>query len=580
MPKNLRWLTAGAVLALVTACDQTPNDQAQIEPAAEPQPKSVSMRPVEPASGDALSKAPVLRSMLPVDTYAYLRIPNFWGMIGTPTGGVLDKAIGSAAYANTVYSIREGVGSELLPELPPEARPLLSLLLTHSTSPIEIGVLPPLNPQSPMPNLLLTTSVDFADANALNTFLEEITRDIPDGKLLTPIQADKPGVLQLSVSRVMVKLDSANARLYLLGGEVQIPEDMDKVLGTLQATTTHPMYAAEAGVDTSGQGLFLWVNAAKLVEVANTMGQRQQTAMLGMFGVNDVKSISAGIGGSGSINRLKVAIEMPKRGFRAFLPLVTDAPSFGAAGEPDGIALFSLPNSTDLAAFEEEMAKFNSPEDTQKYQAFKEKFTEKLGFSIDDVLATFGQDVTLVWDDAGQYVGVRLKDAAKFQAIIDGATQRFNFKYSTHDVNGKTYHHLVVPSMFALMGEDIEPGDTPGEKFAKRILDVPSHMYWIEEDGYLLIASIPQILIDRSYISERVPVNKWLEDTQRLRADDSLALATLRIDDVPALMYRLNLETLAYLGDITGRPRVKPVFPRQARSASRWHQTIRSCHLN
>ncbi|WP_125931851.1 pilin [Thiosocius teredinicola] len=554
MQTRSRWLTFVLAISILSACDQAQTPQQVSEPAPAVETQQPTMRAVEPATGEALSKPAYLRERLPNDVYGYARIPSIWGMMGVPTGGVLDKAVGSAAYADAVRSIREGFSATVLPEFPPDARPMLSLLLLHATSPIEIAVLAPTDQQNPAPVVMITMAVDFSDAAALNKFLDEATSQAPGVAMLNPVQADQPGELLAGGMRLSVRLDQAESRLFLSGSVGPAPSATASIAQALQPNPTHPMYSVEQSIDASGQGLFVWVNTTQLIGLASAMGPRDQVAMMNMFGVNDIKSLAVGLGASGGIHRLKAVVEMPKRGFRTFLPLVGDAPTFSAAGDPTGIAVLGLPSTADWAAFEAELTKFSTPQDMQKYQDFKREFKEKLGFGIDDLLAALGQDMSIVFDDAGRYVAVRLKDGQKFHAIIDSAVQRFGFKHETREIGGNIYHHLTMPPFEQLLPDDAAAAKSEGEILARRFLDAPSHTYWIEEDGYLIMSSLPQVLMDRNYIAERTPVDQWLEQTQRMQADGALLLGTLRNDDVPGLMYQFNLEMLSYLGDVVQRP--------------------------
>ncbi len=553
MAKSIHWsalLLAGLLLA---ACDRTPTPGADSVSVTDTQP--TAMRPVEPAKGEALALRSHLREVLPDTAYAYLRIPSAWGVIGTPSGGALDKAVGSAPYADAVRSIREGFGANVIPELPPNAQLYARLLLQHAKSPIEAAALASTDPASPLPNLIVTTAVDFSGPDALNAFLQQATANYPQIQVLAPVQPTQAGVIAVAGVPTQVMLDTATSRLYLLSGVALQPTSLAQTLPGLKPTPAHAMRALEQSIDASGHGFFVWFNGPKLLELANAMGQRDQLAMLGLFGINFVKSVGLGIGTSGGIHRLKAVVEMPQRGFRAFLPVIKDAPTFQAAGEPTAVAVLGLPSPNDLVSIEAAASTFNTTEDMKKYREFKQQFAEKMGFSIEDILATLGQDVTFVSDEAGQYIAVRFKDAQKFHSLIDNATQRFGLNHTTRQIGGRTYHHLVMPSLdsLALKREAADPY-TWRRKIVTRFFGVPSHTYWVEEGDYLIVASLPQVLMDRNYIATRTPVDQWLKQEQRMEPAGALMMASVRNEGVPAFMYRLNLEGLSYLGDVAERP--------------------------
>ncbi len=554
MPLFNRLSIVFMVAVLATACEKPEAPKSAADPGAAGAKKPVAMRPVKPATGEMPAQQSYLRDVLPASAYAYARIPSTWGVMGVPTGGALDKAVGSAPYVDAVRSIREGFGTTVVPDLPEDAQFVTRLFLQHATSPLEAAALVSPDPASPLPNLLVTATVDFSNIDALNTFLQQATVQYPAVQVLTPVTAENVGVLSVVGLQTQVQFDAAKSRLYMLTGAALPPTGLVDALKTLQPNPSHAMRKQENSIDASGQGLFMWVNPPKLMELANATGQQEQVAMLALFGLTSMKSVGIGMGTSGGIHRLKAVVEMPQLGFRTFLPVIKDIPTFQAAGAPSGIGVLGLPGADDLVSIEAAIATLNTPEDMKAYREFKQLFAEKIGFTIEDILIALGQDVSFVSDEAGQYLAVRLKDAQKFQSIIETSTQRFGLKYSKREIAGYTYHHLVVPSIDSFYADALEGETGEGIEFFKRILDVPSHIYWVQEGDYLIMASLPQVLLDRNYLPTRTPVDEWLNKEQRMSADGALLMASVRNDGLPAFMYRMNLEVLSYLGDVVERP--------------------------
>lgn len=554
MPLVVRWSVLLFATVLAWGCDRPEPAKTASAPEAAMTSKPVVMRPVSPASGEALSQQSYLRDVLPVSAYAYARLPSLWGILGVPTGGALDKAVGSAPYADAVRVIREGFSSTVVPDLPEDAQFVTRLFLQHATSPIEAAALASPDAENPIPFLLVTAAVDFATTEALNAFLQQAAAQYPAVELLTPVQGDQVGILSIVGLQTQIKLDPASKRLYLLTGAVLQPTSLVEALKTLQPNSAHPMRPQENGIDASGQGLFVWASPPKLMELASAMGQQDQVAMLALFGLTSMKSVGIGMGTSGGIHRLKAVVEMPQMGFRAFLPVIRNTPAFKAAGAPKVIGTLGLPGPDDLVSIEAAAATLNSPEEMKAYREFKRLFAEKVGFTIDDIFAALGQDISFVADEAGQYLAVRVKDGEKFQSLIDTASQRFGLKYTRREIAGHTYHHLVIPSLDSLFAESMENEQQKGMLFLKRLLNVPSHLYWVQEGNYLIMASLPQVLMDRHYISDRVDVGQWLQRDQRMVGEGALLLLSARNRGLPALMYRMNLEALSYLGDMAERP--------------------------
>jgi len=94
----------------------------------------------------------------------------------------------------------------------------------------------------------------------------------------------------------------------------------------------------------------------------------------------------------------------------------------------------------------------------------------------------------------------------------------------------------------------------PGERAFMRLFGTPTHVYWVRDGDYLIAANLPQALIDRGYITHRTRADAWLRDSQRMDPRGALLLSSMSNEDLPAMMYRLDLELLTYLGDLSDRP--------------------------
>jgi hypothetical protein len=219
MTKHCRFLFLVSCFAFLFACsDDEDVSEAVEEPApivqatAPTQPKIPSPRPVVAASTALPTVGATLNSQLPADTIVYLRVPNVWGILGTPKGSMYDGALGATAYVNSVAGIREGFGQNVLPELPVDIQLLVELLMVHARSPIELAVLPAATAEIPFPELLLTVALDFADAASVNEFLVAASLQPPELEVATPIDANGAGVLLLAGLPVSVHYSASDSR--------------------------------------------------------------------------------------------------------------------------------------------------------------------------------------------------------------------------------------------------------------------------------------------------------------------------------------------------------------------------------
>lgn len=151
-----------------------------------------------------------------------LKYSQFLGILGTPKGSIYDRALGSAAYVDSVVGIREGFAENVLPELPVDIQVLVKLLMVHAVSPIELAVIPPATPELPFPELLMTVAFDFADVDAVNEFLNLASLQIAELEIATPLDANGNGILLLAGLPVSVHYGASDTRFHLhasMGGD-------------------------------------------------------------------------------------------------------------------------------------------------------------------------------------------------------------------------------------------------------------------------------------------------------------------------------------------------------------------------
>ena len=543
-----------AVIALLGACNGAESPTASTKTPEPAIAKVPALRPVVPANASTQFSKPILREMLPDSAYAYVRIPTIWGVMGTPTGSALLKAEGSQPYRQAVEGIHQGFVESIIPELPEQAQAMAQLLLKHIVSPLEIAVLDAPGSAAPIPNVMITAKVDFADGNALNEFVKDAAAQEPGIALSEPAGADGSAVVSVSGFPVMVQLDAANSRLYALLSTAPAPNALADARKALLPNPAHPMLALEKTIDTTGQGLFAWVNPPKLIALSNSMGNAGAGAMLTALGLNTMKNLALGVGSSEGAGRMKVVMDMPQTGFRAFIPVVHDLPAAQAAGAVRTVGVLALPSAQDLAAIESGIALSASPKAMQDYRDFKQRIAEQMGYSIEDLLAALGQDLSFISDEAGQYFALRIRDGAKFKAIVAATAKRKGASLTSRVIHGKTINHLVMPPFDGGLDEELKDADPKVARWVKRFANVPSHVYWVQEGDYLYYAGLPQPLIDRDYIAQRTSLSSWLASRQHVAPDGSVLLLSTREAGLPSLIYTFNLQMLSLVSDLVDRP--------------------------
>jgi len=527
----------------------TPGSAASVSP-------TQPMRPVEPGTGTAVSSAPWLRTVLPENAFAYVRIPSLWGLIGVPTGTVFDRAMGSQVYVDAVKSIRSGVIQTILPEMGDDIEPLWELLLAHARSPVEIAALIPAEKNAPMPEVLLTVILDFDSVDKLNLFLSKAAAANPALVVATPVGTDGRGILSLAGMPAFVKFNSDNGRLVMLAGSGNPADVLDKQISSLNTVADHRMYKLESELDSGGQGLFAWIDPGSLATMTHTPAGAA-LGSLALIGAQDMKAVAFGMGSADGKQRISMVVEMPAKGMRSFIPLVNADASVKAAGELSSVIMLGLPQVDDIKRIESQLSMMLPPESMQQYFSAMESMKQKLGFDMKDVVNSMGPEMIMLFDDAGSYVAARLKDEAAFDIMIAKLQKQPGITLDERNIGGRTYQHMK----FASYADSSSEEEADQSLLLKRILALPSHFYWTREDGYLLISTTPQPLIDRYYLKPGMAVGVWLKEQQKTDPKNSLLLASGRSHGLPGLMYDLNLQVLLALGDLVERPVDLFAFP-------------------
>lgn len=515
------------------------------DPTAAP---AVPYRVLPPAAQQAVAEPAFLRSVLPASTVAYLRIPSLWGLLGAPKGTLYDRAVGSAPYAEALLAIRGGALDTLIPELPAESRALAELLLAHLVSPLELAVMGAEGGAGPQ--AVLAATLDLADAGAVNALFGRVATQVPQLQVQTPIGADGAGLL-LAAGAIPIEVyfQTATRRLYLAPADPTAPgASLARRIAALAPAAANPVAAAEQALDNSAQGLFLWLDPAPLLRIMEAAGKVAEVANLRALGVSEARYLALAVGASNGKQRIKVLLDMPQVGFRAFLPAIDAQLGLHTAGTPNALAMLGLPGPEDLTKLEASLTGVLPADALATYQQVKAAIPEALGLTLEDLLGAFGDELLVISDQAGTYEALRLRDPAAYRRVLDQLVKRFDLRYETRDLLGTRFHHLVIPAM-PTTGDQAEL-----PPLLARLGSTPTHLFWIEADGYLLLSGLPQTLMDYLYAAERVPVGDWLRQAQGLDPSGALLLATTRGEGIPRLMYEIDLLVLSALSDVAGRP--------------------------
>lgn len=521
------------------------------------------LRPLPEQTAGAISAPSVLRENLPENTLAYVRIPSFWGLFFEGKGSFMHKLLASKPKAQVLQQLRDDLRARLPDWLDADLAALLAIELQHQLSPLEIAVLAPPTAGAVDPGLILTFKTAARDISQAQRLLDtlialagkerETETGAPPLSWQSRLDAEGEGVLAAPGFNVQVLYRAGQQRLYLLARAGSQGMKLARLINQSKADANTKMHRFEQAIDASGQGFFAWVDLARLLQAAGPMLAPQQQGMLQMFGLAEARQLAFGSGVSGGKGRTALILDMPKTGVRHFLPAINSGLDIATVGQPGMVMVFGIPGSQDWVRFEQMLA-LTGPENVRSAEEFKEAVQQASGFSVSEWLDTFGPEFVYISDTAGQYSALHLRSPENFSRLLHNLQTRHGFVYEERVVGDTRYYHLASPPV-----ADDQRGAL--EVFDRLYGIDPMHLYWKVENDYLVLANIPQVLIDREYYSDRIPLAGWLENSQKLDARDAVFAISAQAKGIPQVYYSAHLRLVQLLGDLIGRPVDLFAFP-------------------
>jgi hypothetical protein len=498
---------------------------------------------VEPWQGELPIGAPWLKDRLPLAALAYVRIPHPLGLLAMPKGNVFDAALGSEANIRNVTAIREALAARPDDELPLLADPRIDLVLEHLRSPIEVVVT-----TLPSPAALIGLTLGARSNAEVESIFESLAQFPPFLRLSGPLSGDGFGQIEGLPVAAHLHFEAATGRLAIYGGQLASRQALESVLAT-PLSPDHAMRALENQVDTSGQGLFAWVNAEQAIAMGAMFAPQETVQMLQGAGLMEVKSMALGAGVANGKGRLKWIADVGTDFDARFLPVVSNQINATAAGEPKRFFLFSIPSPEEFARLETLVSSRLPPDAGSSWMEAKDSMAQAAGVPVEALLAAVGPELFVVSDLAGDYVGVRIRDQAAFDDIVASLAARAGIPIEQRELAGRTIRSVSVPSAL----DALDPGDGGnGAALLAMWARLQSRAYWTIDGDHVYLASVPQVLMDRIQLGADADVGAWLAERQRVDLSSSLLAATGSVDGLPRVIYRTYLAAMQGLADIAG----------------------------
>ena len=484
--------------------------------------------------------APWLHDVLPDDALMYARIPHPFGMLAAPKGNSLDRAMRSDANVATILKIREGIAANVLPRIPAFQDLRLRKLEEHLRAPLELALLP-----LPAPSLLISTRLDVSSVEAFEALLAEFAAEGTGLSLVAPL--DERGVGQVEGLPVPALLQFDDGRLLLNVGPSASPESFDMILGGIVPNEDHAMRRMERRVDTSGQGIFYWVNTERALAMATVMMQPEQFEQITEAGLDKTASVGIGWGVADGKGRISIVADLRPEYDRGFVPDVNVDIRARSVGEPDGLLLVAIPTADEFERIEARVLDTLEIDAIAEWDELERSMAAEVGFSIEELLNAVGPEVLLIFDDAGDYGALRIRDRKLWDRIIDALARSIESEPEKRRIGRRTYYHWGIES--ELMDLDEAP-ETESHWFAEMFARAKDHTYWTYEDDYLFFASVPQILMDRHELGADTDIATWLRERQRIDTSAAFMSISGTSSKLPERVYAVYLELLQLLADV------------------------------
>lgn len=502
--------------------------------------------------GMPISEPATLRSKLPDNIIGYVRIPSIWGLFSAPKDSSLQGALKNPQHIKFVEQLITSVNQNILEKSGVLAHPAIALFFNHLRSPIEAVALLPDNAPFPMVQVLLSAKLTFNSVEESKQFLQKLVEQLPELKVINEMSPD--GYAMLSAGGAIPVALHYNAETHLISAMIGMSATqpaLKQLLTQLAPNEKHPMYVLENQVDSTYQEYFQWINVQRILPLLQATTPPEELQKLNKWSLLDIRAIAMGWGTSNGKGRLKFMLDLPsKNGYRQLFSAVSNNLNITSAGKPKTIAVFGLPMLTWLKGLETILQQETSPTSFTEYQTFKEKFKQETGFPIEELLQAVGHEMVFFNDEVGEFFAVRVNDSKQLEKILTELEKKYGFVHETKVINDKTYHHLS----FALMSNKqlIPSSEMPNQFVDDLLRKIKAHYYWVEDEGYLVFAQIPQLLLDRQKYQERLSLQTSLEKQRRQNPRSSLLLFSTTTSDISRHLYSIYLKSLVFLADLAG----------------------------
>lgn len=484
-----------------------------------------------------------LREHLPAETLIYLRVPHPLGFLAAPKGNLMDSALRSTANVTALQNIQAALVANVLTYVPGFDDAFVRDFADRLRSPVEVAVM-----LAPTPSIILSMNLDIDSDAEFQSMIESVQFGGGSLAMLAPLDDDGYGQIVGLPVAASIHFAADTGQMVLNAGPAVAAEQFAVMMESLAPASTHKMHAMERQVDTSGYGLFMWIDSESALPAAQVFLSPEQVAEIQASGLDKVRAAAFGWGAANGKGRMSVIVDMSRDGDRQFLPYINNELSASSVGEPDAIFTLSIPTVEEFSRIEALALAAADEEDRSAWIEGKARIEAETGITIENVLGAIGPEVIGIFDEVGDYAAIRIRDRKLFDQFIDRISAVAGSKPTERIYKKKKFYHWS----FATELESLD------EASAEALGPLPfilarqgEHIHWYQEGDFLYVASIPQPLIDRVDARATTDIQEWLSERQHIDLSSSFIGLTGSSEKLPRRIYYVYIEMLQALADIS-----------------------------
>lgn len=457
---------------------------------------------------------------------AYIRVPQQWTLL------FANSARDPSAIQPHWQTVQDKLA--LLPgtdkNLTPHQKTVIDDILAHNIGAVEIAVY---LAEGGVPHILIGAQMDYQDEQRFLTFAQALA-----ASLELEQQGDgTQGRLNAAHDdmHIAYRYDKNSGKHRWLAS-ANLPENIDWT--KYSGNPSESLLAAATQIDPQGLGFMAWVRNNPLMLHAATDNHGQWVKALQLF---KTKSLSAGyaVDADGK-PALQLNLEITPDGLRDFFPTQASAGDIAVHGNLESALAFTLPDSAGMQKILNILDRASGEQNS--YARLKGKAQNTLGIDLDPLFNAFGTQWLILDDDFGKIYAIRKNQ--HWQSALDMLGKAGYLTLDHNDDSGITHARL---SFAHLIAKHSTGSLDMAHPLWQAILRAPTHFYYQEEGDYLVIADLPQPLIDRKRTTGGNHIGAYWGSAQN---SENNLLATLKIDHLARRHYYSRLQWLQYLADI------------------------------